>query len=180
MTTLPNPQMLEVPDAETLKEFEYNARAAWRLHHPEKKKKRGRRRVDREVFRLISEAWLELRTQEGMTQYKIYKHAWKKNKNRKEATYKKYTHQFVILLATAGNHAKLNDNDRKLIENATVALTRKVNRYQKEMITATEESERSLAPAHAALAHGLGEAAAEAYDAIVSAISKESVISSLQ
>lgn len=160
--------MLEVPDANTLKEFQSNARAAWLMRYPESKKKRGRKAFDRKVYKLVTEAWLELRDHEGMTQYKIAQRAWRKDKSISAPTYKKYTSEFVTLLALAGNRVQLNDNDKMLLANATDALTKKVDRYHQALFNMTEQGEKLIVPS----SEILGDATAELYESILQKISK--------
>jgi hypothetical protein len=131
------PKILGVPDAETWKAFESNARKEWRKHH---KKRSGKKSVAKEALALIIESWLELRHGK-MTQYGIAKDAWKKNKKFSYRTYKKYTFEFVTELAIMGERHQLSENDKKLIEKATPALARKVDAVKEAHKNATTSDE---------------------------------------
>lgn len=167
-------------DTGELKTFLAQAQKAWESRHPDRKKTRGKKSVAKEVYAFISEAWLELRTQGEMTQYKISKCAWKKNKKRSIHTYKKYTSEFVTLLALAGARVQLNDNDRELLAKTTGALTKKVARYQQALSAMTEQGGQLIAPSNDGFAQQLGNATAELLGSIIKAVSKNSSFTSPQ
>jgi len=167
----PSSEPIIVPDAETWKAFEFNAREEWRKRH---KKMSGRKSVRDKVMPLICESWLELRRGEvtHAGQYQITKHAWKKNRKFKRATYKKYTAEFVTLLAIAADREQLSEYDRKLLEKTTPALTRRVNQFKEALAGATAEAKGPEITSHQKVARQLAQSSKALLPSIEAALRK--------